>query len=84
MEDKLRDERFRKAKIVTDLYEDRRYTQPRIADELHMSLKDVRRLLNLYNFEHTKKKDKNNVNEGQLITMMVCTESLEFLDKYDL
>lgn len=39
MEDKLRDERFRKAKIVTDLYEDRRYTQHRIADELHMSLK---------------------------------------------
>lgn len=76
-------ERKRKAERIVELYESRRYRQEDIAVLLGIPVSVVRMVTQEYDFEHTKKKTPDNLNEGQLLKMVVSYERMDYLDAYD-
>ncbi len=70
-----------KAECIVNLYT-RENIQANVATKLNVSLEDVRRVLHLYNYEHTKKKTPHNLNAGQTIRPVTFDSDFEFLTKY--
>lgn len=83
MEKRLIDERKRKAEYIYNLYESRKYRQEDIAALLNIPITVVRMVTQEYDFEHTKRKTPDNLNEGQLLKMVICYEQMDYLDEYD-
>ena len=84
MFDKTRNE---KAEKIVELYGSRKWRQEDIANHYNIPIAVVRKVAQIYGFEHGKEKSfssPNNMNEEQTISPIILNEDLSFLDKYDL
>ncbi|NFT38907.1 hypothetical protein [Clostridium sporogenes] len=76
-------QRFYKKDKIVELYR-KRNTQQFVADQYGMTTEDVGKVLRLCNFSHTREKNGENLKEGELRKVVLRSEELAFLDKYDL
>lgn len=78
-------DRERKANVIMEMYENRKYRQEDIAKELGMDIADVRKVTQAYGFSHGKKLQRdnpNNLNPGQLVPAIIDFGGMGFLDRY--
>jgi len=82
MDKLLNAERQRKRQVIIDLY-DARNTQEYIANKLDIPISVVQKVLQMSNYEHTKKKTHENLSEGQKLNMCTLVDDWSFLDDYN-
>ena len=83
----IAEKRFEKLDILSDDYSGRDYRQEDLAKKYNMFIRDVRKALQIANYEHTKLKsmsNPNNLNPGQKVSLFQDARKLGFLDKYDI
>ena len=76
------DKRKALADKIVDLYKTREYRQEDISKEMNIPVDIVRRVLQSYDYEHTKLKTKENVLDNQKLHLYVCYDNMDYLDKY--
>lgn len=72
-----------KAKIIIDAYQKRNFTQAQLAAKYNISESDIRKTLQLSNYEHTIHRNSSNLRDGQSYRPIIFDQDFNFLDKYD-
>jgi hypothetical protein len=83
MDKNIIEQRYLKAKAIIERYTSRNYRHEDIAKELNVPKNIVSRVTKEFNYEHTKHKTHENINDNQEINMVVNYEKMDYLDQYD-